>query len=574
MRYKMLLATTAMTAAAAAMAVSLAPPPAQAQSDDDTPMAAILAVEIATLREQYEARIRALEEQVRALQSGSAGEMEDHHDHADHDPHDDHDDHGHGEEMAEHDDHADHDDHAGMLAPEVGVVLRGMFTSYTGETGEIAGFRPLGHESERAPEGFSIGHSELSLSSDVGDAARASLVLGIGAHPGEPVELDLEEAYIQTLPGLGLSENFTITAGRKLWSFGYLNERHAHGDDFADRPLPYRAFLDNGFNDDGIQLSLALPGDVGAEFGGGLFRGADRPFGGLDTGLRALSAYARIGGDMGRDSSWRIGASLLSAEVVDAGGGHAHAHDEHGHEDEHDEHGHEDEHDHEDEHAHEDEHDHEDEHAHEHEDEHEDEHAHDHDDHDEDEDDHEDEHAHDHDDHDEHEDEHADEHDHDDHEMAPASFFSNGVFSGDRALFGTDFRFAWAPTGNASQSEVILQGEYLWQTDDGVYTLVDDEMEEHELMADGRSTGWYAQAVYKLAPEWRIGARYARLSPSSAAHVDHHPSAIAIMGDWTSDRFGQLRLQFNRESLAHGAEDDQVVLQYTVSLGGHAGHDH
>ena len=563
MRYKMLLATTAMTAAAAAMAVSLAPPPAQAQSDDDTPMAAILAVEIATLREQYEARIRALEEQVRALQSGSAGEMEDHHDHADHDPHDDHDDHGHGEEMAEHDDHghgeemAEHDDHGDMLDLQVAAVLRGMVASYSAEDSEIAGFQ-FGHESERGPEGFSVGHSELSLSSDVGDAARASLVLGIGAHPGEPVELELEEAYVQTLPGSGLTEALTLTAGRKLWSFGYLNERHAHGDDFADRPLPYRAFLDNGFNDDGIQLSLALPGDVGAEFGGGFFRGGDYPFGGgegsfggSDNGRRVLSAYARIGGDMGRDSSWRIGASLLSGEAVNAGGGHAHAHDEHGHEDEHD---------HEDEHAH----DHDDHDDH---DEHEDEHAH------EDEHDHEDEHAHDHDDHDEHEDEHADEHDHDD-EMTPASFFSDGVFSGDRALFGTDFRFAWAPTGNASQSELIFQGEYLWQTDDGVYTLVDDEMEEHELMADGRSTGWYAQAVYKLAPEWRIGARYARLSPSSAAHVDHHPSAIAIMGDWTSDRFGQLRLQFNRESLAHGVEDDQVVLQYTVSLGGHAGHDH
>ena len=194
MRYKMLLGTTAMTAAAAAMAVSLAPPPAQAQSDDDTPMAAILAVEIATLREQYEARIRALEEQVRALQSGSTGEMADHDDHG----HDDHmdDDHGHDEGMAE------HDDHGAMLEPQVGVVLRGMFTSYSAEDSEIAGFQ-LGHESERAAEGFSVGHSELSVSSDVGSAARASLVLGIGAHPGEPAELELEEAYIQTLPGSG-----------------------------------------------------------------------------------------------------------------------------------------------------------------------------------------------------------------------------------------------------------------------------------------------------------------------------------------------------------------------------------
>ena len=465
---------------------------------------------------------------------------------------------------------AEHDDHGAMLAPQVGAVLRGMFTSYSAEHSEIAGFQ-LGHESERAAEGFSVGHSEVSISSDVGALARASLVLGIGAHPGEPAELELEEAYVQTLSGSGLPENFTLTAGRKLWSFGYLNERHAHEDDFADRPLPYRAFLDNGFNDDGIQLSLALPGDVRTEIGGGFFRGDDRPFGGSDNGRRAFSAYARVGGDMGRDSSWRIGASLLSAEVMGAGGGHAHGHDdhddEHGHEDDHDEHGHEDDHD---EHGHEDDHDehgHEDDHdEHDHEDDH-DEHDHedDHDDHEDDHDDH---------DHDEDEHGHEDEHDHDDHEMAPASYFSDGVFSGDRALFGTDFRFAWAPTGNARQSELIFQGEYLWQTDDGVYTLADDEMEEHELTTDGGSAGWYAQAVYKFAPEWRIGARYTRLSPSSAADVHHDPSALALMGDWTSDRFGQLRLQYNREVLEQGAEDNQIVLQYTVSLGGHAGHDH
>ena len=130
-------------------------------------------------------------------------------------------------------------------------------------------------------------------------------------------------------------------------------------------------------------------------------------------------------------------------------------------------------------------------------------------------------------------------------------------------------RIAWAPTGNARQSELILQGEYLWQMDDGLFSL-----EEQTAPFDGRSSGWYAQAVYKFAPEWRIGTRYSRLSPPGAAEAGHDPSALAIMGDWTTDDFGQVRLQYNRESLERGAEDNQVILQYTVSLGGHAGHDH
>ena len=556
----------AATAATAAIATALMAPEAEAQSDGDSPMVSILAVEIATLREQYEARIRALEEQIGALQSRVGGEMADHDDHAHdaHDDHDDHDDHGHG--MAD-----PHDDGA-MLNPEIGAVLRGMFTSYSSEEAEIPGFQ-LGHESERLPEGFSLGHSELSLSSDIGDTIHAGLVLGIGLHPGEPAELEVEEAYVRTLPGSGLPDELTVTAGRKLWSFGYLNERHAHEDDFADRSLPYRAFLDGAFNDDGIQLSLELPGDVSTTVGGGLFRGDDRPFGGSDNGRRAYSAFARIGGDMGRDSSWRIGASILGGEVISGGGGHGHA--GHGHGDEHDENGH-DEHDH-DEHDEHDEHD-DDEHD---DDEHDDdENGHDEHDHDE----------HDHDEHDEHDDdEHDDEHDHDEHDddenghdehdhvdeaLEPSSFFSDGVFSGDRELFGTDVRFAWAPTGNARHSQLILQGEYLWQTDNGVYTLTDDYMEEHQMTSDGRSAGWYAQAVYKFLPEWRVGMRYSQLSAPSAAETGHSPSALAIMGDWTSDRFGQIRLQYNREVLESGHDDNQFILQYTVSLGGHAGHDH
>ena len=528
----------AATAATAAIATTLIAPQAEAQSDDDSPMASILAVEIATLREQYESRIKALEEQIRVLQSRAGIEVET--------------DDGHGHGMAA------SRRGGGMLDPQIFAVLRGMVTSGSAGGPEIAGFQ-LGHESEGAPEGISLGHSELGFESDVGDALHAGLVLGIGVHPGEPAELELEEAYFQTLPGLGLPEELTVAAGRKLWSFGYLNELHAHEDDFADRPLPYRAFLDGAYNDDGLQLSLALPGDVRTEIGGGLFRGDDRPFGGSDNGRRAYSAYARIGGDMGRDSSWGIGLSFLSGEVV-GGGGHAHDHgdemDMHVEEDDHDENDHdEDDHD-------EDDHD---------EDDH-DEDDHDEDDHDED--DH-DEDDHDEDDHDEDdhaEDDHAeDDHAEDEHDHAHADeFFSEGTFSGDRDLIGADVRFAWAPTGDARQSELILQGEYLLQTDDGLYRLDDDSME-----VDGSSAGWYAQAVYKFAPEWRIGARYARLSPPSG--IDHDPNAVALMGDWTSDRFGQLRLQYNRESLADGQDDDQVILQYTVTLGGHgghAGHDH
>ena len=147
---------------------------------------------------------------------------------------------------------------------------------------EIPGFQ-LGHEGERAPEGLSVGHSEITASSNVDDKFFGSLTLGVGSHPGEADEMELEEAYMQTLPGAGLPDGVRIKAGRALWTFGYLNELHAHGDDFADRPLPYRAFLDNAYNDDGVEVSVVLPTESYTEIGAGMFRGSDTPSAALKT---------------------------------------------------------------------------------------------------------------------------------------------------------------------------------------------------------------------------------------------------------------------------------------------------
>ena len=412
--------------------------------------------------------------------------------------------------------------------PALGVVLNSMLVDRSDEEVGLPGFQ-VGHESERPAKGFSLGHSEVTASGNIDDKFRGALTLGLGAH-GNETEVELEEAYIQTLAGSGLPDGVRLKAGRALWTFGYLNEHHAHGDDFSDRPLPYRAFLDGAYNDDGLQLSVVLPGDLYKEVGGGVFRGADTPFGGDEDsdGREAWSAYARIGGDVGSNSALRLGAYVLDGEAHGrSGGAHDHAH--------------------EDEHAHDD---------HENGDE-------------------EEEHAH--------------------HE-----FFSNGSFTGDTRLLGVDFRLTMAPTGNARDSELIFQGEYFRRSEDGLYTL----REEHEECADpgdtnengtidnnetshghkvcethveemaealsGDANGWYAQAIYKFLPQWRAGARYARLSPPSAAEVDD-TSTVSAMLDWTNSEFGRVRLQYNRES-SGDMRDNQLILQYVMSLGAHAAH--
>ena len=290
--------------------------PAGGQSKTE-PTAAELAEQIQALKREYETRIGALEAQISTLESQAQ----------DADP------------ESESASRATKPASDNAFNPAIGVVLNGLFTQYSTSESEIHGF-PTGHESERAVEGLSLGHSEIAMSGSIDDKFLGSLTLGLGIHPGEATELELEEAYIQTLPGAGLPEGLRVKAGRSLWTFGYLNEQHAHGDDFADRPLPYRAFLDNAYNDDGVEFSFVLPTEAYSEFGAGLFRGDDFPFGGSTDGIGARSAFARVGGDFGRDSAWRLGGYVLDGRVRDRSGGHGHGHEaaEHGGHDEHEEH--------------------------------------------------------------------------------------------------------------------------------------------------------------------------------------------------------------------------------------------
>ena len=362
--------------------------------------------------------------------------------------------------------------------PSISVVLNGQYSQFSSDEGEIAGFA-VGHEGERPREGFAVDHTELNFSANVDDKFFGSTTVAIAQHEGE-TELELEEAYIQTLPRIGLPDGMSVKAGRAFWTLGYLNEHHAHADDFADRPLPYRAFLNDAFNDDGAEISYVLPTDLYSEIGGGVFRGDDFPFGeSSGSGIGAWSVFARVGGDIGYNQSWRLGGYMLSGE-------------------------------------------------------------------------------------------------------ADGSRLTNEdvvSFTGDTAIYIVDFRYIWTPTGNAREQEVIFQSEYFWRNENGVYE--DTDAGTGAVNFDGSSSGWYAQAVYKFNPQWRFGARYSQLKApdvpaglmDSALDSDgYNPRAYSMMLDWTNSEFSRVRLQYNREELARGQGDSQVILHYIMSLGAHGAH--
>ncbi len=196
--------------------------------------------------------------------------------------------------------------------PSIGVVLNGKYNNFSEKNGDIAGFA-IGEEGERGEEGFGIDETELNFSASVDDKFRGSATLAVLEEEGETV-VEIEETYIATT---ALPYGIEAKAGRFFSELGYLNSHHTHSDDFADRPLTNRAFLDNNYGDDGVQISAVLPTPIYTEIGAGAFRGEDFPAGGANgNDIGAWTAYGRVGNDIGDNTSWRVGLSTLQADGV------------------------------------------------------------------------------------------------------------------------------------------------------------------------------------------------------------------------------------------------------------------
>jgi hypothetical protein len=117
------------------------------------------------------------------------------------------------------------------------------------------------------------------------------------------------------------------------------------------------------------------------------------------------------------------------------------------------------------------------------------------------------------------------------------------------------FVWKWAPNGNSRERNFKLQGEWIWS-------------QERAGIAP-RQDGGYVQAVYQFMPTWRAGVRYDRLDPRLD---DFHPQRATAMIDWNPSEFSRLRLQFARARLAPDLTDNEVFLQYILSIGAHGAH--
>jgi hypothetical protein len=154
--------------------------------------------------------------------------------------------------------------------------------------------------------------------------------------------------------------------------------------------------------------------------------------------------------------------------------------------------------------------------------------------------------------------------------------FVANTFTGNSRLWLTDFVWKWAPNGNATDTSFKLQGEYLHRNEDGTLTT---NLNANQYSAS--QDGWYVQGVYKFLPYWRTGLRYDRLdsgtvdyglNTSSLANVDYNPQRISWMVDYNPSEFSRIRLQLSQDKSRQEATDNQVFIQYQMSLGAHGAH--
>jgi hypothetical protein len=162
-------------------------------------------------------------------------------------------------------------------------------------------------------------------------------------------------------------------------------------------------------------------------------------------------------------------------------------------------------------------------------------------------------------------------------------------FTGKSGLWALDGILKWAPNFNPTETYFKLQGEYFQRRESGdlAFNTATVGATQTGSYASTQS-GWYLQGVYQFIPMWRVGYRYDRLNAgttniglvdsSTLTAADfpvlsaYNPTRNTVMVDWSASEFSRIRLQLAQDKSRSDATDNEVFLQYIVSLGAHGAH--
>jgi len=381
----------------------------------------------------------------------------------------------------------------GPITPEISLIIDGKYSAQSQNPETLSrGFIPSG--SENIPRGFSLGESELALAGNVDNLFRAEARLVL-AQNGQDFSVALEEAFFETI---GMPGGLKVKAGKFFSNVGYLNNKHPHEWDFVDLPLAYQAFFGGQLNNTGAQVSWVAPlENMYLKLGGELGQGMTYPNGNNfnENRPRLGTIFAKLGGDMGTESSWLGGLSYVTSSTGDR----------------------------------------------------------------------------------------------------PRQSLLNETdtfeFNGTTGVLIADFVYKWAPNGNSSRQSFKLQGEAFWNTQKGSASL-NSPNESVSCAAPclgnaytNTQSGFYVQGIYQFMPNWRLGYRFDQLFGGNSNYgfsagtlagtplESYNPMRNTVMVDWANSEYSMFRLQVAQDTMyGPGKTNNQVFLQYIMSIGAHGAH--
>ncbi|MDX2095408.1 MAG: hypothetical protein SFW64_05680 [Alphaproteobacteria bacterium] len=198
----------------------------------------------------------------------------------------------------------------GSGAKEYGfsAVVNGGFAEFSRSAdATLPGFGLAGG---RRPEGFNADGTFLNFLGNVNEDFNA-VFLGVYTKD-DAFDVPMAFVHAKSLP-----YGFNATFGRKPLGIGLMNVTLPYQDAYADRPLPYRAFLGGNYYDDGLEVRWDhdVTPKTYVELGTGAFRGSRFPAAGsANDGKGSYEGFANIGDALSGDYRWRLNASYLLAK--------------------------------------------------------------------------------------------------------------------------------------------------------------------------------------------------------------------------------------------------------------------
>lgn len=160
-------------------------------------------------------------------------------------------------------------------------------------------------------------------------------------------------------------------------------------------------------------------------------------------------------------------------------------------------------------------------------------------------------------------------------------------FTGDSQTAGLDLVWKYSPNGNFRERYLKMQSEYFRSHENGSLTYDINSAASGPTSGSYAVTqsGWYLQGVYQFMPNWRTGLRYDRLDPGIASvgasiagdvigDYAFNPSRLTWMADYNPSEFSRIRLQLAHDESRQGLTDNQIFVQYIMSLGAHGAHQY